>query len=163
MIDDNISTCIAVIIIIVIIYVVCQIVISDNDQQEKHQKNVLDSIKDSIYSGNNNSKSNNLYNSYTISNAQEQATEILGWSDQGCWKDNNTRTIPVMMNGKVYHTVEECIEKAKKTNADVVGLQAGGYCFIGNGDGYKRIGKSTENTCNILGSDWVNRVFTKNN
>ena len=88
--------------------------------------------------------------------------QIKGWTDQGCWKDDQHRTISLMMNGKVYQTPEQCIKEADNTNANVVGLQAGGYCFIGNDDNYRKLGKSTEPICGLLGSDWVNHVFTKN-
>jgi hypothetical protein len=90
--------------------------------------------------------------------ASDPTVEVNNWKDQGCWNDDGSRTIPLMMNETM--TLQECRKQADMTDANIFALQNGGQCFIGKDDDYKRLGKSDK--CEPTGGPWINHVYAKN-
>lgn len=79
------------------------------------------------------------------------------WEYKGCFKDDQTRTIPNYL-GEV-RTKEECAKMAEAKGFNTFGLQYYSQCFGGKSSPYNRLGAATN--CGTMGTAWTNNVYVK--
>lgn len=84
--------------------------------------------------------------------------EVYLEEDQGCWKDDNSRTIPTNLGRAT--TAEQCRKLVESSGKpfNVYGIQDGSTCFAGTNSDFKRLGKAS--ACGAAGGPWSNRVYT---
>ena len=80
------------------------------------------------------------------------------WSDQECWIDNASRTIPLSAPSSV-STLDECQHYALTQGKNIASMQNGIQCFVGLNDNYKKLG-SVSGICKPNGDALVNHVYT---
>lgn len=84
---------------------------------------------------------------------------VNGYTYQGCYNDNSSRTIPNQQ--KNVSSVKECSDIAQSLNQNVFGIQYNGQCFTGNNQnnaislGYN----DNYDSCGTLGGSWTNLVY----
>lgn len=88
---------------------------------------------------------------------------VNGYTYQGCYNDNSSRTIPNQQ--KNVSSVKECSDIAKSLNQNVFGVQYNGQCFTGNNkkDAMSLGHNDDYDSCGTLGGSWTNLVYTKPN
>ena len=94
-------------------------------------------------------------------NITNSMTTISGYSYKGCYNDRSERALTIA--GKQNATgIIDCMAEANSLGYNLVGIQAGRYCFYGNdGDNYSKYGKQTDATKCFVDSagDWTNVVY----
>ena len=89
----------------------------------------------------------------------------------GCYKDStydsallttsdNNRAIPNMLVNSSSVSLQDCANLAQTKGHNIIGLQAGGWCFGGLNPNYTKYGPTADGKCGDLGNDWVNHVYS---
>ncbi len=85
--------------------------------------------------------------------------KVEGYKYRGCFKDNNTRMVPIFKG--MVTSVDGCKKIAIDGKFDTFSLQYGGQCFVGNKSAYNRLGEETNKAnCPTLGGTWSNQVYS---